>query len=426
MDDNLTLGCELTEIGRFHKLPDELQHDTLLKQYVKYFQEETVLNPTIRVIDEHKKRISEMVQILKNLEDKEEKITKLWNKTKKWSIDEFKNIYKWLNIDFDHDIFESEFSESSKKLVHYYLNKKIFKKSDGCIGADLSDHGLGFLILIKSDGSGLYATKDLILAKEKFSKWNIDKSIYVVDVGQTLHFKQVFETLGLMGYQNIKQNSVHVSYEQVVLPSGKMSSRTGSIIVFSKLKNQLQAQLYKNFYDQKIKEKSLNEELDALANGIIKYGMLNKDIGKEITFSLDEWINKTGNTGVYIMYQYARIASILREIPMPNGAIVDYSLLKSDKEKIILSNVSKFWYVLEDCTKTNNPAILCRYLYNVCHIFSSWYIEKDQETGKYINNIKNTKDINLKKTRLMKIKCIKQCIKTGLYLLGIDALEKIN
>jgi len=101
-------------------------------------------------------------------------------------------------------------------------------------------------MVLKSDGSGLYATKDLALAKRKFDDFGIDQSIYIVDAAQTLHFKQVFKTLELMGYERAK-HCVHIPYGQVVLPSGKMSSRTGTVIMFSQLKALLARDIFDNF-----------------------------------------------------------------------------------------------------------------------------------------------------------------------------------
>jgi arginyl-tRNA synthetase len=181
-------------------------------------------------------------------------------------------------------------------------------------------------MVLKSDGSGLYATKDLALAKKKFDEFHIDKSIYIVDAAQTLHFKQVFKTLELMGYDKAK-NCLHIPYGQVVLPSGKMSSRTGTVIMFSQLSSLLKEDIYTKFlakYDPsrpeepvvaaaapaagpdcsdskkaKVTEKWSAEELataqQRIAVATIKYGMLNHDVAKDIVFVLDEWTAKSGS-----------------------------------------------------------------------------------------------------------------------------------
>lgn len=144
-----------------------------------------------------------------------------------WCLDEFKRIYRWLNARFDHDFFESEVAAESKQTVAEYQAKGVFVMNDGAVGADLSQVGLGFQILLKRDGTGLYATKDLALARRKFEQFHIDKSIYVVDSAQSFHFQQVFATLKMMGYPQAER-CYHLPYGLVILPDGKMSSRKGN------------------------------------------------------------------------------------------------------------------------------------------------------------------------------------------------------
>jgi len=138
----------------------------------------------------------ESKQVLKHLELEDNEYWKnLWLKTRQWCLNDFHQVYKWVNARFDHDFCESECSKLSRDLVDEYYKKGIFVESEGAKGIYLKEENLGFCMLLKSDGSGLYATKDLVLARKKFDQFYIDRSIYVVDAAQTLHFKQVFATL---------------------------------------------------------------------------------------------------------------------------------------------------------------------------------------------------------------------------------------
>jgi arginyl-tRNA synthetase len=171
-------------------------------------------------------------------------------------------------------------------------------------------------ILLKSDGTGLYSTKDIALAKKKFEEYKIDKSIYVVDYAQTLHFKQVFATLAKLGFKQ-SEKCYHLryffthcnSYGQVVLPTGKMSSRKGTVVFFSYLKKQLEESILKEFFsEEKEKEKEglkkknvlvYSEEekkhiVHFLSVATIKYGMLNQDPSSNIIFNIKTWTAKTG------------------------------------------------------------------------------------------------------------------------------------
>lgn len=311
-------------------------------------------------------------------------------------------------------------------------------------------------MVLKSDGSGLYATKDLALAKLKFDSFGIDASIYVVDAAQTLHFKQVFKTLELMGYAKAK-DCVHIPYGQVVLPSGKMSSRTGTVIMFSQLRNLLNEDIYKNFlskYDvanesentaaattaaatapaasaegertfvkrERNVEKWTREELlnaqHRIAVATIKYGMLNHDVAKDIVFVLDEWTAKSGNTGPYMLYAYARIQSIIREVKVAPTAEVNFALLTSESDRGILNLLHELWEVIERAVEAKNPSTVCNYLFELSKAFSSWY----EVPG---NSVANAENEDLKATRVEFIRSIAKVIQFGLDLLGIKTLERM-
>jgi len=414
------------------------------------------------ILVEHEERKEAVREMLRKMEHGEPEIMALWDKTKEWSLTEFRNIYKWLGARFDHDFFESECSEPSRKLVDQYRGS-VFKDSNGALGADLASFGLGFCMVLKSDGAGLYATKDLALAKRKFDDFGIDQSIYVVDAAQTLHFKQVFKTLELMGYERAK-HCVHIPYGQVVLPSGKMSSRTGTVIMFSQLKELLAKDIYTNFlakYDEqavaavvanaaaeaaqheattpaaaaanaashvKVQKNQVAWSADELARAqqaisvaTIRYGMLNHDVAKDIVFVLEEWTARSGNTGVYMLYAYSRIQSIVREVKLAQGeqaGKVDFSLLTHESERTLLLQMHDLWDVLEKTVELRNPSTLCNYLFDLSKSFSSWY----EVPSCSVNNAASE---DLKVTRVEFIKAIAAVIKLGLNLLGIQTLERM-
>merc|ERR1711871_180954 len=186
---------------------------------------------------------------------------------------------------------------------------------DGAVIADLNEYKLGNCILLKSNGTGLYATKDLSLATRKFDQFNIDTSIYIVDESQSLHFARVFKVLELMGYDQASR-CVHIPYGLVTIPSGKMSSRKGTVILFNALKSQLEATLSANMqkYVNVWPAEEIKLVVRRLCVGTIKYGMLNHDVAKDVVFRLNEWADPRGNTGPYLMYAYARIRAIFAKV----------------------------------------------------------------------------------------------------------------
>ena len=338
-------------------------------------------------------------------------------------------------------------------------------KKDGAVVADLSEHNLGICVLLKSDGAGLYATKDIALAKHKFDSYKIDKSIYIVDAAQTHHFQQVFKVLQLCGYEQAKK-CVHIPYGVVVLPSGRMSSRKGNVLLFSQLKREMERVLNEKFN----KNNTLSPEaIRRVAVASIKYGMLNHDTAKDIVFEMDKWTNNTGNTGPYLMYAFARINSILvaREsydgpkfdfvrallafttttgvaltqeqimadfvtgdektrfdfrkfITTPAGvafkSAVDFNkYLTEPTERAVLLHMSRFWAVIEQATAANNPSPVCDFGFAMAQSFSSWY-EVVRLTAVAPEALP---------TKVVFIQAIAIMLERVLYVLGITSIERM-
>jgi len=330
-------------------------------------------------------------QVLHHIESGEKYYTALWDKTKQWSFDCFKEIYDWLGCRFDHDFTESECSQPSQDIVDEYYKKGVLVESQGCIGADLGSK-LGFCILRKSDGCGLYATKDLALARIKFDQYKIDRSFYVVDAGQTLHFKQVFATLKKMGFKQAEK-CVHIPYAKVNGPGGvKMSSRDGNVILFKDLRLKLNAALSEEIISKlEVDEDTKEKILRACSVGTIRYGMLNHDVGKDIAFDIKKWTSISGgDTGPYLMMQYARVKSIQRKVKPDPTAVPEYKLLNGKDTQELLLAITEFQNVVkraagESKGEIPNPSSLCTYLFNLAKDFSKWYTN---------NNIKNNPDKN--------------------------------
>lgn len=146
--------------------------------------------------------------------------------------------------------------------------------------------------------------------------------------------------------------------------------------------------------------------------------MLNQDLNRNILFCIDDWINPSGNTGAYIMYQYTRISAILRKVPYIDSVEIDLNTISAKEDYYILSQLYNFWDVLSKCGRTGNIAFLYTYLYDLCQVFSRWYNVKE-------NNIKNDDNLSRQKTKLMELICLKKYLKTGLYLLGIESPERM-
>jgi arginyl-tRNA synthetase len=389
----------------------------LAMEIAEYFRKPEATAYTKGVVAEIQRREKAVSTLLQQLEKGEPEVYKLWQETKQWSMDDFHAIYNWLDSRFDHYFFESEVSDEGKKIVLDGLEKGRLVRSEGAVGVDLQDYGMPFLLLLKSDGTGLYSTKDLALAEKKFTTFKIDRSIYVVDAGQSLHFQQVFKTLEILGYENAKK-CYHLAYGKVESADGKMSSRKGNVILFSELKDRLNEKIMYEFLDKyhgEWPEQEIQEACHRIAVATIKYGMLNQDPNKNIVFDLGEWTARTGNTGPYLLYAYARIQSILREAG-PAPAVLNWTQLEHESEHELLRQLLRFQEVVESAAEHYEPNKVCLYLYDLAKQFSRMYADCP---------VLKAANPELKWARVKLIEAAGMVLQKSLNLIGIKTLDRM-
>jgi len=354
----------------------------------------------------------EVDEILKKLELKDKEIIKLWNETRKWSLDSFNEIYKSLNVEFDAWFYDHELIEPAKKIVDNMKSKGIIEESDGALIADLEKYNLHKLIIRKSDGTTPYITKDFELAARKFDEYKIDTSIYVVGVEQSTHFKQLFKILELYGFKQAKK-CYHVAYELVMLKEGKMGSREGNAVLYFDFYNEMKK---KALIEVKKKREDLNEkEKEDIAEKVtisaMKFGMLNQENNKAIQFDMNKSLDFEGETGPYVQYTYARISSILRK-SKSDFLKANLSLLK-DEEYDLVKIIYKFPLLLDEVSQNFKVSLLAKYLLTLSQSFNNYY-----HSTKVIQENKE-----LEKARLHLISRVKDVLSKGLGLLGIDVME---
>lgn len=355
----------------------------------------------------------EVAFIMKEIEGRGGESYKLWQDTRTWSIAYFDEIYKHFNIKFEHIFYESEVLEDGLKLVQEFLEKGILRKSQGAIIADLEEYGLGVLPIIRSDGTALYPVGDLALARKKIEKYKIEESIYVIDVRQSLHFKQLAKIFELAGD---KTKISHLGYDFVTLKSGMMSSRSGNIITY----NQIWEEAYSRAKQEVASrhedwtEIQINNTANNLAVAALKFEMLKVSADKVITFSIDEALRFEGYTAAYLQYSGARLASILRKKPKVSTKI-DFSLLNHVKEISLAVFLARFVDSVLKAGEQRDSAIISRYLFELAQQFNDYYHE--------VPVLKAAP--GLVSARLALLGAIQQVFKNGFSLLGISYLEEM-
>lgn len=366
-----------------------------------------------RLLEDNPEGKAAVGEIMKEIESRSGGSYELWQESRQWSIAYFSVIYKELDIRFQETFYENELIAGGLELVQKLQEQGILRKSEGAIIADLEKYDLGVLPVIRSDGTALYPVADLSLASEKFKKYDLARSIYVVDVRQSLYFKQLFKVLELMGY---KQPLVHLVYDFVTLPGGMMASRTGNVITYQELRDKLYAKLsaetgsrHQDWPAEKIHEVAL-----ALTIATIKFEMLKVSADKIITFNIEEAARFDGYTACYLQYGYARLKSIVRKegfsLRRPN-----LDLLQELKEKSLLIKLAKYPEIVAQAGKEYNPSEITKYLFELVQLFSDYYHG--------VNILKAAPAV--RKSRLALIKALAQVLQNGFDILGLKALEEM-
>jgi arginyl-tRNA synthetase len=369
---------------------------------------------------EKEKATKEIQEILRNLQDLKGDDYALYLETREWSLAEMKRVYEWSNSHFHKWYYESECDEASRKLVVEYLEKNIFQKNEGAVGVQLGNHKgeeLGFALLLKSDGNGLYLTKDLELIRRKFSDAHTARAIYIVDSRQKLHFKQLFKVAELMGFPQATR-SEHLSYESVNDEKGEaFSSRDARGLSLEELRDQIENIVTKDYLDR-YKDEWSAEEIKKTSQKItlaaLKYGMLRIDPSSPIKFILSQWIALEGETGPYLQYVTTRCKSLLTKAGEIDFSKVCLELSTSQEEELYYA-LYRFNEIVQAAAHEYRPNHLANYLFDVAKLFNRFY--KDCPVLNVEEKIKNS--------RLTLVKLTLEFLEEGFKLLNIPTIERM-
>ena len=366
-----------------------------------------------KLVDDNEVLKEEVQTLQKRLEEGDKKLVALWKKTRKWSLDEFNEIYKKLNINFDVVFYESEEEKPGKILVKSLLKRSIVELNEGAILINLEKYKLGVFLLLKRDGSSLYSTKDLALANTKFKRYKIDKSIYVVADEQKTYFQQLFKTLEIIGFKQAK-NCYHLPYSLVMLESGKMSSREGNIIKFNDIYRDVldyaMNETKKRHKDwNKLKQEKISNQI---ALSALKFSMIAQDNDKVIIFNKERALSFEGNSGPYVQYTYARSNSILKKV---KSFKIKTKNTPTEEEFQLIKKMADFPEITQQSFKNYQPHIIANYCLELAQLLTEFY-----HKCKVIQE-----DKNLMNFRLTLIKSYQQVIKNATGLLGIELPDKM-
>ncbi|MDB5200150.1 MAG: arginine--tRNA ligase [Chitinophagaceae bacterium] len=396
----------------------------------------------VRFNDEYKKQVEELIskgiskdeaekqaplmqaaqQMLLDWENHKPEVIALWNKMNGWVYDGFDVTYKRIGSDFDKTYYESKTYLLGKDFVQEGLQKGIlFKKEDGSVWIDLTDEGLDEKLLLRSDGTSVYMTQDIGLAKQKYEEYKPGKSIYVIGDEQNYHMKVlklVCKKLGMPFADGI----YHLSYGMVELPTGKMKSREGTVVDADDMVDEMIATAKHHTEELgKVKDfesHELQELYETLGLGAMKFYLLRVDPKKRMVFNPEESIDFHGFTGPFVQYTYARIQSVLRKAgqwSMVNRqSQTDPELLPLEKELIL--TLEQYSQIIEQAATELNPSVIANYIFHLAKTFNSFYTE---------HSIANAESEEKKQLRLHIATMTANVIKSSMQLLGIKVPERM-
>lgn len=358
-------------------------------------------------------KLEEEAQImLQKWESGDKKIVALWKKMNTWALSGFNETYKLFGIKHNKNYYESKIYDAGKGLVIKGLNEGKFSKDEkGGIIVDLEKDGLGKKVLLRSDGTSIYITQDIALAKLKYDEFKPDRSLIVVANEQNHHFRVLAKICQILG---IKSPINHLSYGMVYLPEGRMKSREGTVVDADDFINEVRTMVkeeinsrYENLKLGEVDSRSLSISMSA-----IKYHLLKVGVERDMTYNPKESISFDGNTGPYLQYSFARACSIIRKFGKKKLGKLKISEVDS-KEYELVKVINNFPQVVLDASDRLDPSVIATYSYDLAKSFNDFY-----QVCPVINSSQEDFRISLVKAFII-------VMGNSLNLLGIDAIKEM-
>lgn len=350
---------------------------------------------------------------LKEVEDGNNEMISRFKEITDKCVDGQLKIFDKLNIHFDVFTHESDFVYNN--YLEDILNKldktgRLHEDELGRLYVDLSGYDIPtkepVLVLTRSNKTSLYSMRDIAYTIHKI-ELNSKNNFIVLGEDQEVYMKQISAVLDILGYKAPEL----ICYSYVLLDGDKMSTSAGTVVLVTDFMKAVRETLIKEFEERN--SEISEDKLNVLVNACIKFTMLNVSKNKIVNFNLENATSFTGESGMYILYSIVRINSILKN---NNIKLTNEIKLNNDIEKKIVKELSLFPEVIDSLLKSNEPAHLTKYIFNVAGLFSKLYEQV---------NITNESDIILKSSRIRLLQCVSKVLTNALKILGIETIEKL-
>ena len=399
------------------------QFGKLIVSYKKWGNKKSVeengINELMRLyvkFHEEAKKNSELDDLAREwfvkMQNGDEEALDLWKWFNDLSLVEFKKIYEKLGVKFDYYMGESFYNDKMQAVVDELKEKKLLVKSEGAMIVDLEKYKMPPCLILRSDGGTLYPTRDIAAAIYRKKNFDFEKCIYVTAFDQKLHFEQWFKVIDLMGYDWAK-NLVHVEFGLVSLDSGKLSTRSGHVILMEDLLNEA-VEKTKKIIDEKNPDlENKNDVAEIVGIGAIIFNDLYNGRIKDVVFSWDKILNFEGETGPYVQYTYVRTCSLLKKAGDFDKRNLDYKVLTDEFSFKLVKLIGLFREKILDAAEKFEPYIISRHIMNIAQAFNKFYN----------NNLILDEAEEIKNARLNLCLCVNLVLKFGLKILGIKVSD---
>ena len=399
------------------------QFGKLISAYKRWGDKETVEKGGIRALNElyvrfhkeaenHPEYDDEARAYFKKIEQGDSECQALFKWFKELTLKDVQKIYEMLDIRFDSYAGESFYSDKMQPVVDELKEKGLLTESRGAQVVDLEAYGMPPCIILKSDGSSLYATRDMAAAEYRKKTYNFDKCLYVVAYQQNLHFKQFFKVLEMLGKEWAK-DLVHVAYGMVSLEEGTMSTRKGNVVFLEDVIARCIEKAYTIIDEKNPNLENKEDVAKKVGVGAVIFGALYNNKIKDIVFSYDKVLNFDGETSVYVQYTCARAKSVLQK----GGAVENYELPTLSMEEIeLVKCLSTFPETVKAAAEKYEPSFIARFAVEVAQKFNKFYFDC---------KILSAEDEKTKNFRLALTNATLQALKNAFALLGIGIPDKM-
>jgi arginyl-tRNA synthetase len=376
----------------------------LMNLYVK-FHDEAEKDPALE--DEARDWFAKM-------EKGNKEALELWQWFKDISLKEFNRVYDLLDITFDSYAGESFYEDKMSPVIKELEEKNLLTESQGAMIVDLEKYNMPPCLIIKKDGSTLYATRDITAAIYRKNTYDFEKCIYITAAAQSLHFEQWFKVIELMGY-DWHERLVHVPFGLVSLGGEKLATRKGNVVLLEDILKEAIKKTQEIIEDRNPDLENKEEVARQMGVGAVVFHDLSNNRIKDISFSWDEILNFDGETGPYVQYTHARTCSLLRRANKDVDFDFDSGLLSSKEEFQLVKSLYLFPHKVVSAMEDLEPSIITRYLVDLAQDFNRFYHEHSILV----------EDEALRNARLALVLCVNQTLANGLRLIGLKAPERV-